>query len=282
MSDDRHGEGAFSRARKEHIDTELKVDTSMEREKRRTDAVLHSERNLQGDCAVCGEQSFHATTCATLVRRLKNAGISGSVGADHISADVWHPRHTHTTAGLAVSAETFDEIATKLRAADYHHALHRNSDTIDMSGISLVREPSREPRIIPATDGGADFLEVGKMPRLVGDLIVQGIVGDTAVERTYRAPVNAGGSGVNARQVGGVHYGLTQFQHWDMVALFQLDYFQGQVTKYIMRWREKNGIEDLEKAQHYLEKYIEIEKNRTINAGPRFTEELPDSPARIG
>ena len=66
----------------------------------------------------------------------------------------------------------------------------------------------------------------------------------------------------NERQVGGVHYQVkgSELQHWDVVAHFDLDYFQGQITKYVMRWRDKNGVEDLEKAAHYLEKYIEVEK----------------------
>jgi len=67
----------------------------------------------------------------------------------------------------------------------------------------------------------------------------------------------------NDRQVGGAHYGGTGFQHWDLVVLFDLDYFQGQVTKYVLRWNKKNGVEDLKKAQHFLEKYIEeIEAGR--------------------
>lgn len=61
----------------------------------------------------------------------------------------------------------------------------------------------------------------------------------------------------NQRQVGGSHYGLRQRQHWDVVVEFDLDYFQGQITKYVFRWDKKNGIQDLEKAQHFLEKYIE-------------------------
>jgi hypothetical protein len=66
------------------------------------------------------------------------------------------------------------------------------------------------------------------------------------------------------RQVGGTHFkrGPGKMQHWDMVEEFGLDYFQGQITKYLFRFRSKNGIEDLEKAKHYLEKYIEIETKR--------------------
>lgn len=61
----------------------------------------------------------------------------------------------------------------------------------------------------------------------------------------------------NAVQVGGSHYGLDAFQHWDVVVKFGLDYFQGQITKYVFRWRSKNGVQDLLKAKHFLEKYIE-------------------------
>lgn len=77
-------------------------------------------------------------------------------------------------------------------------------------------------------------------------------------------------SSANARQVGGQHYGLSDFQHWDMVDLFGLDYFQGQITKYVMRWKKKNGLQDLDKARHFLDKYIELEKLRTtIKTDPR-------------
>jgi hypothetical protein len=65
----------------------------------------------------------------------------------------------------------------------------------------------------------------------------------------------------NEMQVGGMHYARgAKMQHWDMVAEFELDYFQGQITKYLFRWRAKGGVQDLEKAAHYLAKYIELAK----------------------
>ena len=65
----------------------------------------------------------------------------------------------------------------------------------------------------------------------------------------------------NDRQVSGNHYRKngSDIQHWDFVAAQNLDYFQGQITKYVTRWKDKNGIADLEKAKHFLEKYIEVE-----------------------
>lgn len=61
----------------------------------------------------------------------------------------------------------------------------------------------------------------------------------------------------NSRQVAGNHY-RSKIQHWDFVVANDLDYFQGQITKYVVRWKKKNGLADLLKAQHFLQKYIEV------------------------
>lgn len=65
-------------------------------------------------------------------------------------------------------------------------------------------------------------------------------------------------SNANNEQVGGEHY-RSGFQHWDfVVALLHCRYFEGQVTKYVARWRKKNGVQDLEKALHYTKKLAEL------------------------
>lgn len=61
------------------------------------------------------------------------------------------------------------------------------------------------------------------------------------------------GSEANKTQVGGAHY-ASEFQHWDFVRELVLDYWQGCATKYVSRWRKKNGVEDLQKALHYVAK----------------------------
>jgi len=61
----------------------------------------------------------------------------------------------------------------------------------------------------------------------------------------------------NDKQVAGQHY-AANVQHWDMVVEHKLNYFEGQITKYVMRARKKNGKQDLEKAAHFLEKYLEV------------------------
>lgn len=65
----------------------------------------------------------------------------------------------------------------------------------------------------------------------------------------------------NTRQVGGTHY-RTEIQHWDYAAANGFDYFQGQITKYVSRWKSKNGLQDLHKARHFLDKYIEVETQK--------------------
>lgn len=66
----------------------------------------------------------------------------------------------------------------------------------------------------------------------------------------------------NDRQVGGAHYLNNQYQHWDYAYDMGLSYPEGCATKYLTRWSDKNGVEDLQKALHYIEKLIEQEKAR--------------------
>lgn len=74
----------------------------------------------------------------------------------------------------------------------------------------------------------------------------------------------------NDTQVGGDHYKSPgKVEHWDIVAQHDLDYFQGQITKYVMRWKKKNGLQDLEKAEHFLAKYLEVERERARLTDPR-------------
>lgn len=70
----------------------------------------------------------------------------------------------------------------------------------------------------------------------------------------------------NERQIGGSHYRSKDpdFQHWDLMAVNNVGYFPGQVTKYLARWREKNGIQDLDKSKHYLQKLIELHTDEVI------------------
>lgn len=65
-------------------------------------------------------------------------------------------------------------------------------------------------------------------------------------------------SAANERQIGGDHYKIEGPEHWDLAARYEIGYLEGCATKYILRWRRKNGIQDLEKAIHYIEKRLEF------------------------
>lgn len=69
---------------------------------------------------------------------------------------------------------------------------------------------------------------------------------------------------MNNTQVGGDHYLSKTIQPWEaMEAWMTRDeftgYLRGNVIKYVARYRDKNGVEDLKKANHYLAKLIEVE-----------------------
>lgn len=54
-------------------------------------------------------------------------------------------------------------------------------------------------------------------------------------------------------QVGGSHYKNMRFQPIELISLLGLDFFQGNVVKYVSRHHEKGGREDLDKARHYCQ-----------------------------
>lgn len=68
----------------------------------------------------------------------------------------------------------------------------------------------------------------------------------------------------NDRQVAGIHYINQTIQTWDFITANKLPFLEGSIIKYIVRFREKGGITDLEKAAHYLEKLIEVEKGKMV------------------
>lgn len=72
----------------------------------------------------------------------------------------------------------------------------------------------------------------------------------------------------NENQIGGYHYKTNKIQPWDFIAANNLGYFEGNIIKYVSRWKEKNGIEDLRKARHYLDKLIELQSIEKMQNSP--------------
>lgn len=61
----------------------------------------------------------------------------------------------------------------------------------------------------------------------------------------------------NGYQVSGTHYQKQAIQVWDYITSNGIPYLEGNAIKYLSRWRDKGGVEDLLKAKHYVEKLIE-------------------------
>lgn len=62
------------------------------------------------------------------------------------------------------------------------------------------------------------------------------------------------------KQIGGMHYKELPIQPIEYIFRNGLGFFEGNVIKYVTRWRSKGGIADLEKAKHYIEMLIEFER----------------------
>lgn len=63
-------------------------------------------------------------------------------------------------------------------------------------------------------------------------------------------------------QVDGNHYKDQAIQPVEYIHANNIGYMEGNVIKYVSRWRKKNGIKDLEKAKHYIDLLIELEARK--------------------
>jgi hypothetical protein len=61
------------------------------------------------------------------------------------------------------------------------------------------------------------------------------------------------------KQVGGGHYKGKKIQPVEYIHANSLNFFEGNVVKYITRWRDKGGVEDLDKVIHYTQLLKELE-----------------------
>lgn len=73
----------------------------------------------------------------------------------------------------------------------------------------------------------------------------------------------------NETQVGGNHYRSKSVQPWDAMAAWMppaefRGFLWGNVIKYVARWPEKGGVEDLKKARHYIDKLIEVAEREGV------------------
>ena len=66
----------------------------------------------------------------------------------------------------------------------------------------------------------------------------------------------------DGKQVGGSHYKKFFIQPWTFIRKNGLNPFQANVIRYVVRYEDKNGIEDLQKIIHYCEMEIKLLKEK--------------------
>lgn len=66
-------------------------------------------------------------------------------------------------------------------------------------------------------------------------------------------------SSAMSTQVGGDHYTKCAIQPAEYIHKNGIGFCEGSVIKYVTRWRDKGGIQDLEKAKDFINMLIEFE-----------------------
>lgn len=61
------------------------------------------------------------------------------------------------------------------------------------------------------------------------------------------------------KQVGGSHYKDCKIQPVEYIHANGLGFLEGNVVKYITRWKQKGGLQDLDKIIHYVQMLKELE-----------------------
>lgn len=77
-------------------------------------------------------------------------------------------------------------------------------------------------------------------------------------------------------QVGGAHYKSLSYQPIELIAKLDLNFFQGNIVKYVSRYKGKNGKEDLMKALHYVELGCKLNPYSCCVFGDSAIKELHD------
>jgi len=75
----------------------------------------------------------------------------------------------------------------------------------------------------------------------------------------------------NKIQIGGDHY-KTDYEPWDLIIKWEIPFLEGSAIKYLTRWKDKGGLEDLKKVEHYYIKLIEA-----ISLGYNVPDDAPDA-----
>ena len=94
--------------------------------------------------------------------------------------------------------------------------------------------------------------------------MIKGIGLVKSSKKGFRTSIEGSNLSVSAldKQVGGNHYTTFKIQPIEFIIKNKLSFIQGCIIKYICRFENKNGIEDLEKIKHYCDLQIQMLKNK--------------------
>lgn len=81
-------------------------------------------------------------------------------------------------------------------------------------------------------------------------------------------------------QVGGSHYSQYEYQPIQFFNEIPLDFNRANAIKYLVRWKKKNGVEDLKKAVQYL-RFTETKGEELFDKILRFVRQFEDPERRI-
>lgn len=62
----------------------------------------------------------------------------------------------------------------------------------------------------------------------------------------------------NDHQIGGNHYKVMKIEPVIFIIENNIPFVEGNIIKYVCRWKSKGGVEDLKKARHYIDMLIKF------------------------
>lgn len=78
-------------------------------------------------------------------------------------------------------------------------------------------------------------------------------------------------------QIGGQHYKNCKIQPVEYMHANGLGYCEGAIIKYVSRYKQKGGIEDLKKAKHFIDLLIKLEYPESASQPDLLKREYPNS-----
>ena len=73
----------------------------------------------------------------------------------------------------------------------------------------------------------------------------------------------AGASRALDKQIAGSHYKKFKIQPAEFCYYNNIPYLEATAIKYLCRWKDKGGVEDLQKAKHFIDLLIEFQDANT-------------------